>query len=114
MDVSEEHPLKANIPIDVTDSGIVMDVSEEHPRKAPCPIDVTDSGIVMDVSEEHPSKTQLPIDVTPSGTTTCFSHFGTHGPERHRASVSARLANKTKVLKRDEGIIFQSAIARND
>ena len=53
MDVSAEHPPKAECPIDVTDSGIVMDVSAEHPSKAECPIDVTESGIVMDVSEEH-------------------------------------------------------------
>ena len=111
MDVSAEHPKKAPRPIDVTDSGIVMDVSEEHLKKAHFPIDVTDSGIVMDVSEEHPEKALSPIDVTPFGTTTCFSHFGSHGTERH-ASVSVRAVNKTTMLNRDEGIFFRSAIAR--
>jgi hypothetical protein len=34
MAVREEHPLKADMPIDVTESGMVMAVREEHPPKA--------------------------------------------------------------------------------
>jgi hypothetical protein len=54
--VRAEHPQKAQWPIAVTESGIVMAVREEHPLKAARPIDVTPSGMVMAVREEHPEK----------------------------------------------------------
>ena len=33
-----------------------MDVNEEQPEKAPLPIDVTLSGIVIEVNKEQPEK----------------------------------------------------------
>ena len=51
-------PLKASLPIDVTDEGMVSaPVNEEQPEKAPLPIDVTDEPMVSaPVNEEQPKK----------------------------------------------------------
>ena len=42
---------KAELPIDVTDDGIVITVRERQPEKAELPIDVTEDGIVIFLSE---------------------------------------------------------------
>ena len=56
-DVRPEQPLKAELPIEVTELGIVrLPVSPEQSRKASESIEVTELGIVSDVSPEHPSK----------------------------------------------------------
>ena len=51
--VRAEQCLKAQLPIVVTPSGIVMAVREEQSSKACSPIVVTLSGMVMAVREEH-------------------------------------------------------------
>ena len=56
-------PLKENIPILVTESGIAILVKSEQSRKALAPILVTDSGIVMLVKAVS-LKASLPILVT--------------------------------------------------
>ena len=53
-EVSPEQPLNAFIPMDVTDSGIVIEVNPEQFWNALYPIEVTDSGMVIEVSPEHP------------------------------------------------------------
>ena len=73
MAAREEHPLKAQLPIVVTPSGMVMAVREEHLLKAPSPIDVNPSGIVMDMREEHSLKAYSPIVVTPFAKVTSVS-----------------------------------------
>ena len=40
MDVNDEHPLNALVPIDVTEDGIFIDVRFLQSRKALLPIDV--------------------------------------------------------------------------
>ena len=47
---------KAQPPMFVTESGIVMLVRPEQPEKADSPMLVTESGIVMLVSPEQPEK----------------------------------------------------------
>ena len=42
---------KAESPIDVTESGMIIDVSPMQQSKAESPIDVTESGMVIDVME---------------------------------------------------------------
>ena len=49
----EEQPLKALLPIDVTDEGMVTEAREKHPWKAYSPIDVTDEGMVTEAREEQ-------------------------------------------------------------
>ena len=53
--VNDEHPLKAESPIEVKDEGIsnMICVNDEHPEKAEFPIEVTDEGIVICVNDEH-------------------------------------------------------------
>ena len=48
-----EQPLKAYLPILVTELGIVIDVMPEQPEKAELPILVTELGIVIDVMPEQ-------------------------------------------------------------
>ena len=55
--------MKAESPIDVTESGIVTLVRDSHQEKAIVPIVDTESGIVMLVRDTHPKKALLPIDV---------------------------------------------------
>ena len=47
-------PLKAEIPISVTDSGIVTEVKPVQSEKAYSPILVTDSGITIEVKPVQP------------------------------------------------------------
>ena len=47
MEVIEEQPQKAELPIEVTLLGIEMEVSPEQPRKASLPIEVTLLPIVI-------------------------------------------------------------------
>ena len=54
MDTSEEHPLKALLPIYVTDAGISIEVRQEQLLNALYPMEVTESGIVMAVNSEQP------------------------------------------------------------
>ena len=56
--VSDEHPMKAKDPIEVTDDGIVICVSDKKLAKAESPIEVTDDGIVNVIcaNDEHPEK----------------------------------------------------------
>ena len=54
---------KAEPPMDVTDSGIVMLAKDSQPSKTEAPMDVTDSGIVMLAKDLQPRKavpTQCP------------------------------------------------------
>ena len=51
MEVREVQPLKAALPMYVTESGIVMEARELHPPKTPLLISVTESGIVMEARE---------------------------------------------------------------
>ena len=62
-DVRPEHLEKAQLPMLVTFSGIVMDVSPEQ-RKASTPMLVTLLGIVIDVRPEQSEKAEDPILVT--------------------------------------------------
>ena len=48
-----EQPSKAQFPIEVTPSGIVMEVRLEHQEKAEVPIEVTLPEIVMEVRLEQ-------------------------------------------------------------
>ena len=61
--VSEVHRLKAPLPINVTDFGIVTEVKPIQPSKAPLPIEVTDAGIVSSVKlsqdKKLPAQSQL-------------------------------------------------------
>ena len=52
-EVRLEQPLKAYLPILVTELGIVIDVMPEQPEKAELPILVTELGIVIDVMPEQ-------------------------------------------------------------
>ena len=51
--VNDEHPEKAEFPIEVTEEGIVICVNDEHPQKEEFPIEVTEEGIVICVNDEH-------------------------------------------------------------
>lgn len=62
-----EHPLKALLPILVTEFGTVIDVRPEQPEKASFPILVTEVGIVTEVRPEHSEKASFPILVTEAG-----------------------------------------------
>jgi hypothetical protein len=55
-DVSEEHPLKAELPILVTASGILIEDIAEQPENVAFPILVTEFGMLIDVIPEHPRK----------------------------------------------------------
>ena len=48
--------MKASVPINVTESGMVIEVREVHPKKALFLILVTPFGMVIDVREVHPKK----------------------------------------------------------
>ena len=48
-----KQPLKACLPMEVTDAGIVMVVALEQPSKASLSMEVTESGIVMAVALEQ-------------------------------------------------------------
>ena len=61
------HPLKANFPMLVTLSGILMLASDSHPRNAEFPMLVTLSGILMLASDSHPRNAEFPMLVTLSG-----------------------------------------------
>ena len=52
--------------------GIVIFVSDEHPEKAEEPIEVTLFGIVIFASDEHFSKASSPIEVKPYGILNSF------------------------------------------
>ena len=43
------HPENVNSLIEVTPDGIVMDVNDSHPLNAQYPIDLTESGMFIDV-----------------------------------------------------------------
>ena len=49
----EEQELKAELPMDVTESGITTDDKEEQKLKAEPPIDVTESGMTTEDKEEQ-------------------------------------------------------------
>ena len=55
-----EHPLKAELPIEVTELGIVIEGSEEQPLNMLVPIDVIDSEIVRSVRVVFPLKGEFP------------------------------------------------------
>ena len=65
--VRAEQFLKAQFPIVVTESGMVMAAREEQTVKANSLISVTPSGMVIAAREEHDLKALMPIDVTESG-----------------------------------------------
>ena len=67
IEVREEQPSKAELPILVTESGIEIDVRAEQLEKAESPILVTESGMMIEVRAEQPRKAQSPILVTESG-----------------------------------------------
>jgi hypothetical protein len=60
MAAREEHSKKAQLPIFVTESGIVMAAREEHPQKASLPIDVTPFAKITSVSSSLPMKLSTP------------------------------------------------------
>ena len=62
------HPSKANFPMLVTLSGILMLVSDSHPRNAEFPMLVTLSGMLILVSDLYPANALSPMFVTLSGT----------------------------------------------
>ena len=87
---SNEHPLKAREPMEVTESGILIEViplqllkallpislraslkvtvsRSSRPSKALLPMEVSFAPEVNDLSEEHPLKALEPIEVTESG-----------------------------------------------
>ena len=51
---NDEHPLKAEYPIEVIKEGIVICVNDEHPEKE-YSIEVTEEGIVICINDEHSS-----------------------------------------------------------
>ena len=53
IDVKPEQPLKALMPIDVTELGMVTDVKPVQPKKAWSPIVVTELGMVTEVKPVH-------------------------------------------------------------
>ena len=55
--MSEEHPLKDELPIDLTEEGISNFINDLHLLKDKSPIDVTDSGIVISLRDKHSEKT---------------------------------------------------------
>ena len=61
---------KGLLPIDVTESGIVMVPRDVHPENAQLPIAVTESGIVTFSRDLQLWKVHSPIDVTESGIVT--------------------------------------------
>lgn len=65
-EVNSAQPENTELPITLTDSGIVTEV-KEHPLKAVYPIETTELGMSIDVNAEHPSKAEEPIEVTDSG-----------------------------------------------
>lgn len=60
---NEEQPLKASLPISVTEGGI----NEEHPMKQPNPIDFTEGGIQICFNDVHPLKAFFSILFTYDG-----------------------------------------------
>ena len=58
------------MPIDDTESGIVMLSRDVQLVKAPFPIDVTESGIIMLSRDLQLAKASFPIEVTESGIVT--------------------------------------------
>lgn len=62
--VSPEQPLKAYLPIEVTEFPIMILVSPEQEEKALPPIEVTELGRVIFVSPLQVWKALLPIEVT--------------------------------------------------
>lgn len=64
MEVSSEHPPKAQLPISITEFGIITYFSPEQPMKAPSPISVTELGIVAEISAKQNSNAQPPTVVT--------------------------------------------------
>ena len=57
----------ARSPMAVTDSGIVMLAKDLQPAKAPVPMAVTDLGIVMLAKDLQPAKAPVPMAVTDLG-----------------------------------------------
>ena len=45
--VNDEHPVKEQDPIEVTEGGIEICVNDEHPSKALSSIEVTEGGIAI-------------------------------------------------------------------
>ena len=72
--VNEEHSPNEN-PIDVTDDGVskVICTNDEHPVKAESPIEVTDERIEISVNCEHPERAKNPIDVIDDGFVICLN-----------------------------------------
>jgi len=58
---------KAELPIVVTEFGIVTEVKLLHDEKTPFSIAVIEFGIVTEVKPLHPQKAYIPIDVTELG-----------------------------------------------
>ena len=82
MLVNDEHPENANLPIEVTLSGIVISVNDEHSSNALLPIDVTLFGILIFVNYEYtenakPTISALPVQpiiyIPPHQTAECIS-----------------------------------------
>ena len=64
IDVSDEHPEKAKLPIDEVVSGMLTVVRELQLWNAPSSMSVTSLGIITEVSEEQPWNERYPILVT--------------------------------------------------
>ena len=55
-ELSEDKPMKAAVPMDTTESGIVTELSDEQPMKAKPPMETTESPIVTELSDEQSLK----------------------------------------------------------
>ena len=71
--INDEHSLKAESPIKVTEEGISIRVNDEHSLKAEPPIKVTEEGIAICVNDEHLLKAKYPIEVTEEGIAICVN-----------------------------------------
>lgn len=70
MEPREVQPLKALLPMEVTEDGILTEAREEQRSKAYAPIVVTELGMMTEESEEHPRKAESLIEGMSSGRAT--------------------------------------------
>jgi hypothetical protein len=67
MDFRDEQPENAALPMEVTESGIVIELRLLQSVKTESLSDVATSGILNATRLWHPEKAAEPIEVTPSG-----------------------------------------------
>lgn len=64
---NDEHPLKANDPIEFNDDGNKKESKDEHPKNALFPIDTILELIIISVKDLHPSNALISIITTDDG-----------------------------------------------